>query len=129
MQLETSYKKFLAGLLVVVVFFLGWQYGRAGGDINVNALGKFIERNRDSAPKDVNWQLLWDAIITINDKYVNKPADLQKILYGAISGAVNSLEDPYSVFLPPQQAQEFADELQGNLEGIGAEIAIKPERL
>ena len=33
------------------------------------------------------------------------------------------------MFLPPQEAEDFANELHGNLEGIGAEIGIKHERL
>src|SRR3989338_10036396 len=110
-----GYKKFLAVFFIILAFFLGWKYGRAGQELTVTSLGKFIQRNQEAAPKDVNWEMLWDTIKIINDKFVNRPADMQKVLYGAVSGAVNSLDDPYSVFLPPQQAQQFKDELAGNL--------------
>ncbi|MBI5222534.1 MAG: S41 family peptidase, partial [Candidatus Magasanikbacteria bacterium] len=38
-------------------------------------------------------------------------------------------EDPYSMYFPPKQAEEFAEELSGEFEGIGAEIGIKEDQL
>lgn len=122
-------KKFLWIIAVCLAFFVGWQYGHSGYELKADSVKSFVERNREQAPREVNWDLLWDAISVINEKYVNRPADLQKVLYGAVAGAVNSLDDPYSVFLAPKQAEDFKNELSGTLEGIGAEIAIKNGRL
>ena len=123
------HRKFVWLIAVVIAFLVGWQYGHSGYELKVESVKSFVERNREDAPQTVNWNLLWDAISYINEKYVNRPADLQKVLYGAVEGAVNSLDDPYSVFLAPKQAEEFKNELSGTLEGIGAEIAIKNDRL
>src|SRR3989344_5918526 len=122
------YKKFLAGLALILVFYGGWQLGNSGKEVKV---GNFtiLESHRENAPQSADWNILWRAIDLINEKYVNRPADIRKILEGAVQGAVSSLGDPYSVFLPPQEAEDFANELHGNLEGIGAEIGIKHERL
>lgn len=123
-------KLYLASILIILSFFLGTKYGK--GEIKVpEKLPEFpvLQQNRQSAPTGVNWQVLWTAIDQINQKYVNRPADLNKILYGAVSGAVSALDDPYSVFLPPKEAEEFKNELSGNFEGIGAEIAIKNQQL
>lgn len=123
-------KPIAALFILVIVFFVGVQVGKGQIKIPDNKVTRvFFETNRENAPKTVNWQLLWDAIDRINEKYVNRPADLQKILYGAVSGAVSSLDDPYSVFLPPKEAEDFKNELKGNFEGIGAEIAIKNQQL
>jgi len=46
-----------------------------------------------------------------------------------VAGAVAGLGDPYSVFFPPKDAQEFQNELSGQFEGIGAEVAIKNQEL
>lgn len=122
------YKKIYLVILLVIIFFLGYKFGASG--TKLEELPKiFSESGREEAPVGVNWELLWDVIEKINEKYVNRPADLQKILYGAISGAVASLEDPYSLFLPPKEAENFKQELKGELEGIGAEIAIKNQQL
>src|SRR3989338_5018828 len=118
-----------AFFLLGIVFFLGVQFGHYGVPAAENAAATFLDRGRQDAQREADWQLLWDAIDTINEQYVDRPADMLKILYGAVSGAAASLQDPYSVFLPPQQATEFQEELAGNFEGIGAEIAIKHQQL
>lgn len=141
MQIQTSeinpgdfkpgrYKKIYIIFLLAIVFFLGVQFGRSDINLPENKFTQvFIEKNREKAPKDADWQLLWDAIGEIQNKYVDRPPDMLKILYGAVSGAVSSLDDPYSIFLPPKEAEDFKNELKGNFDGIGAEIAIKNEIL
>lgn len=123
-------RRFYAALAAVVIFFGGYQYGlhvaRAGAPAGVL---QFLNIGRSQAPKTADWNLLWDAIDKVNERYVDKPADPLKVLYGAVAGAVDALGDPYSVFLPPKEAKDFGDELRGNFEGIGAEIAIKNQRL
>lgn len=124
-----KYKKVYIGFLLAIVFFLGMQFGRSDLSEPKNLLKVFSESGRESAPQEVNWALLWDTIDLINEKYVDRPADLQKILYGAVSGAVAALGDQYSVFLPPKEAEDFKAELKGNFDGIGAEIAVKNQQL
>lgn len=115
--------------LLVVVFFAGVYVGQEQKVPLKDTLKVIFEQGRESAPRSADWGLLWDAISQIDDKYVNRPADKLKLLYGAVSGAVASLDDPYSIFLPPKEAEEFQNELKGNFEGIGAEIAIKHQQL
>ena len=123
-------KKVFAIFLLAVIFYAGLQVGKGEIELPKNkVIRAFINVNQDTGPQEVNWQILWDAIEKINEKYVNRPADMQKVLYGAVSGAVSALDDPYSVFLPPKEAKEFKDELAGTLEGIGAEIATKNQLL
>ncbi|OGE76885.1 MAG: hypothetical protein A3C85_01065 [Candidatus Doudnabacteria bacterium RIFCSPHIGHO2_02_FULL_48_21] len=123
-----GYKKFLAGIALVLVFFAGWQFGQSGRDIKIGNF-KIFESNREDAPKEVDWNILWRTIELMEDRYVNDGIDLEKVLHGAVQGAVSALGDPYSVFLPPKEAQDFKNELSGNIDGIGAEIGIKHQRL
>ncbi|MBU1102767.1 S41 family peptidase, partial [Patescibacteria group bacterium] len=53
----------------------------------------------------------------------------QNMIYGAISGMLNSLGDPYTVFMTPKENEDFSQSLQGNFEGIGAEIGIRKDIL
>ncbi len=46
----------------------------------------------------------------------------QAQVYGAIQGLVNSLDDPYSVFMTPEETESFDSSLAGELHGIGAEL-------
>jgi len=123
-----SYKQLVVVFFVILAFFTGVHLGRAGFDVG-GVLPVFVDKSREGAPKEVDWQILWDTIDKINQRYLDKPVDMTKLLYGAVSGAVSSLQDPYSLFLPPLAAEDFGNELRGSLEGIGAEIALKNEQL
>jgi carboxyl-terminal processing protease len=60
---------------------------------------------------------------------VEQPVKDVDLFYGAIEGLVGGLKDPYSVYFPPTEAQEFVKDLAGAFEGIGTEIGIKDEQL
>ena len=55
-------------------------------------------------PGEFDFSLFWEAWRVLEKKFVD-PAkiDYQKMIYGAISGMVNSLKDPYTVFMPPKK--------------------------
>ncbi|XOA43151.1 MAG: S41 family peptidase [Candidatus Nealsonbacteria bacterium] len=77
-------------------------------------------------PEDINFSLFWEAYHKLQEKFVDKEKiDIQKIIYGAISGMVKSLEDPYTVFLPPEDTKKFKEDVEGVFEGVGMEIGIR----
>ena len=51
------------------------------------------------------------------------------MIYGAISGMVDSLDDPYTVFFTPKEATDFNEELSGHYEGVGMVVGIKDDKL
>ncbi len=55
--------------------------------------------------------------------------DLSKLEYGAVKGFVSGIGDPYSVFMTPEESKEFENGLEGQLEGIGAELEVKDGKL
>jgi len=79
--------------------------------------------------QDVSFSLFWDVWETIQNSFIDAPIGETALLYGSIHGLVASLQDPYTVFLEPEVAEDFQQELSGKFEGIGAEIGIKNERL
>ncbi len=126
-------------ILITISFFIGIIVGlnkkiggvSAGGSDN-SSLGRVL--NADNLPdyltKDVNFKNFWKVWDIIKNKYIdrNNITDAQ-LFYGALKGSVAALEDPYSVFLNPDNSKEFSDELQGKFEGIGAEIGIREDKL
>lgn len=87
---------------------------------------KNIPSEIDPRFRDADFSLFWDVWAEVQDKFVNKEKlDKEKMVYGAISGLVSSLDDPYTVFFPPQQAEDFKAEISGSFGGIGAEIGIQ----
>ncbi len=123
-----NFKKWVLGALIAFVvvggaFRLGYVSGQKGYSFNPKTF-KII--NTGDAPAEVDYGLLWQAIKIVQDKYIDsRNIDPQKILYGAIRGAVSAAGDDYTEFFDPQAYSDFRTELQGSFSGIGAEIGIK----
>lgn len=124
-----SSKKLQYILLVVIAFSLGfvirgyqlqWQW--ANYKPNITILSKEPPTNASLVDFGLFWNV-WDKLTT--NYYDKKAVDPQKLLYGAISGMVSSVGDPYTMFLPPVQQTSFQQQLAGQFEGIGAELGLK----
>lgn len=83
-------------------------------------------------PEDVDLTPLWRAWGVIEEQYVatsvatdTEPVTEQDKVWGMIQGLAASLGDPYTVFLPPTEAEIFQDDISGSFEGVGMEIAIR----
>ncbi|MBX2866896.1 S41 family peptidase [Candidatus Kaiserbacteria bacterium] len=44
---------------------------------------------------------------------------------GAIQGLVDAYGDPYTVFLPPKESEQFHEDISGNFSGVGMEVGIR----
>lgn len=121
----------LAALFVAILlasgFALGFKYGKMFPQIiTVNE----VSGTSAGQPASVDFGTFWQAWDTINKDYLRKDKiSAQDKVYGAISGLVGSLNDPYSIFLSPQDNEKFQEDVQGNFGGIGAEIGIKKNQL
>lgn len=129
MSLKTLRNIFLGLALVVIAFGAGYRAGVSGIG------GSWIQNTPvvnsiPSRPNPADFSLFWEVWDRLNRYYIDKKAlDYQKMVYGAISGLVSSLGDPYTVFLPPDQNKEAKDDLGGKFEGIGAQLGIKDKRI
>lgn len=104
--------------------FISIQKSVTNAQTEVNVIDRSVNR---STSVDFNqfWQV-WDEL---KAKYVKQPIKDSDLLYGAIQGMVAGVGDPYTVYFPPQAAEEFNKSLAGQFSGIGAEIAIKNNQL
>lgn len=57
-----------------------------------------------------------------NDFLYNESIEKDKLLYGAIDGLVEALDDPYTTFQIPTETQSLNDSLSDSYEGIGASL-------
>ncbi|MBI3231616.1 MAG: S41 family peptidase [Candidatus Doudnabacteria bacterium] len=108
--------------LIVISYALGYENGKKGLVFEPKA---FKVINQKDLTKTVDYQLLWDAIKVVQDKYIEKSPTPDKILYGAVRGAVESFGDPYTAFFEPSTLETFKTDLAGQFDGIGAEIGKK----
>ena len=79
-------------------------------------------------PAGVDFSLLWEVWGGLEEKYP-KPLDYQKMIYGAASGLVDSLGDPYTVFFTPEESKIFEEDISGRFEGVGMEIGLRKDEL
>ena len=79
--------------------------------------------------KSLDFKLFWNVWESLENRFYKQPLSEEKLFYGAIKGMTAATGDPYTVFFDPTEAAEFNRELEGKFEGIGAEIAIKHDRL
>jgi len=107
---------FLILSLIGAGFFAGFYFGKLQCKI--------------CPPEDIDLSLFWEAYYKLQEKYVDKEKfDVQEMIYGAISGMVKSLEDPYTVFLNPEETKRFIEDVKGTFEGVGMEIGIRKGQL
>jgi carboxyl-terminal processing protease len=85
----------------------------------------------ETAENRLNLRLMTEAWGVIRKAYVNPSAVTSKELsYGAIEGMVDALGDTgHSRFLRPGRVKRERDLTEGKLEGIGAQVQIKNNRV
>ena len=115
-----KFKKFFISIFLVLVilasFGLGTYFGKSQCKI--------------CPPEEIDFSLFWEVYHRLQEKFVDKGKfDIQKMIYGAISGMVKSLGDPYTVFFPPEETKRFEEDVKGVFEGVGMEIGIKKGQL
>lgn len=72
--------------------------------------------------------IFWQAWDLVQDRfYTEEPLNTQQLTYGAVRGMVESLGDRHTVFLTPDQADLFRDDLEGEFGGIGVTVAMTEE--
>lgn len=83
-----------------------------------------------SQPEAVDFSLFWDSWRVVQEKYAKRDSlDFQGMVFGAITGMVESLGDPYTVFMDPEDAKKFKDDISGSFEGVGMEIGVRNREL
>jgi carboxyl-terminal processing protease len=83
---------------------------------------------RQEADFGAHSEKLKQAFALIKSNYVRNVSD-EKLIDGAIQGMIDSLGDPFSTYMSPQQAGQFKEDLKSSFTGIGAEVTMKNGRL
>ncbi len=117
-------KLFVIALVVslAVGFTGGFVIASYGQGPLQSAVSRIINKDA-SKPQNVDFGLFWQVWNTLQSKYVGRTAlDNQKLLYGAVSGMVNSVGDPYTTFFEPVTSKKFQEDIAGSFGGVGMEI-------
>ncbi|HEY9586146.1 MAG TPA: S41 family peptidase [Candidatus Paceibacterota bacterium] len=119
------YKTALGIILLVVGFYAGFR----AGENRMLERAPVLSGTEEMKPAQVDFSSFWRTWNLLQEKFVPTStttlATDQDKVWGAIQGLASSYKDPYTVFLPPVQAEIFQDDVRGNFEGVGMEVAMK----
>jgi carboxyl-terminal processing protease len=121
---------FISLAVILVLFGGGYYIGRA--DEKKSA---FSATKNDVAVEidGIDFSTFLQVWKTIDEKFVpansNEEITNEKKMMGAIRGMVNAFNDPYTVFLDPEESKAFESSVSGNFEGVGMEIGIQDNSL
>lgn len=109
---------------LVAVYEAGVLVGRR--EISFNGLRPQIIKNQENG--DLDFSLFWQILRIVEERFPGQ-IDYQKIIYGAINGALKSLDDPYSYFMTEEEGKMLLEDAEGKFSGIGAEIGVKDNKI
>lgn len=104
------------GMVIVIVFTAGLIVGRSV-DVDASIFPRTTSRNLDMG-------MFWRVLDLTRRNYVDSDEIVEEdLVYGSIKGMVDSLGDPATVFLTPEETEEYNAASEGKFfEGIGAEL-------
>ncbi len=84
-----------------------------------------------ATPQDLDalFAPFWEAWQIVHDQYVDQPVDDVQLMRGAIRGMLESLGDPHTGYMDPDDYKEATTMLEGEYEGIGAWVDISGDYL
>ncbi len=102
-------------LLVVLIFAAGWSVG--GGKLQ---LGNLKSQNSQLA-SNLDYSTVEKVYDTLKADFDGE-LDTQKLLDGVKTGLAKASGDPYTEYMPAEEAKAFGEQLDGTFSGIGAEL-------
>lgn len=118
----------VVALIAALAFVGGMSVGAQGGKVlaNVPFLGSSISAEPDQSADLGGFWRVWNAL---NGRFVastgSSTPSIQERLWGAMAGLAASYNDPYTVFMRPEDAKIFQEDIAGNFSGVGMEISVR----
>lgn len=111
---------------------LGYGWGRTARQApdwapSVWAQGEDADLQGARAALYPAFDLYWEAMDLLYRDFYGTPPDAETATYSAIRGVLDTLDDPNTNFLTPQEAGYFRANMSGVFEGIGARVAWDAE--
>lgn len=113
-------RNLIAILLLVLLGASAFVAGYFTNDfVELRMGGTFVQARTE-------FDLFWEAWELVEGHFQGDLPTAQALTYGAIRGAMQSLNDPYTIFVEPVAREQERQTLQGTFGGIGASLS-RPE--
>lgn len=122
---------FLAFVFAAGAFAAGVNAGNGGILSNQQAsiFSWFFGFNSEETESRPDLEEFWRVWDLLEEKYVSASSTetitAEMLVEGAIEGMVDAYGDPYTVYLPPTDAEMFQEDIAGNFGGVGMEVGLR----
>ncbi|MGP4068836.1 S41 family peptidase [Halobacillus sp. B29] len=104
----------------------------ANADQNADNSGNTSGEEQNKATEDqsesADLTKVEQAFSTIKENYVSE-VDNDKLIEGAVQGMLDTLEDPYSVYMDQETMKQFNQSIESSFQGIGAEVSMVNDKV
>jgi carboxyl-terminal processing protease len=76
-----------------------------------------------NAEEEAEFGVFWEAWHLVEDHFFGETPAMQQVAWGAIRGALDTLDDRHTTFLEPNPRQREKEDLSGRFGGIGAYVS------
>jgi carboxyl-terminal processing protease len=119
--MKNSRVSLLTYVAVILTFVLGYGLGNGNIKRNINAVKTGIDAAK---VQGLDYAQVQDVYQALADNF-DGDLDSNKMLEGAKKGLVSAAGDQYTVYFDAEESKSFQEQLDGEFEGIGAELDQK----
>src|SRR3989338_763982 len=124
-MLDKLTNRLLTLSVIFLIFIVGFKTGQYSNKFNSGSTS-IKSSIPESNEKDIDFNLFWTVWNELEKKFVDQSQlNTKKMYYGAIKGMVASVGDPYTFFLTPEENKQRKEDLEGKIEGIGAQFFLQ----
>ncbi|WP_028783746.1 S41 family peptidase [Thalassobacillus devorans] len=91
-------------------------------------LEKFAASNGKNGNGSADMKKVEQAYNIIQENYV-QDVEKKQLIEGAIQGMLETLDDPYSVYMDKETMKQFDQSIESSFEGIGAEVSMVDDKV
>lgn len=120
----------LAVLLAIAAFFSGLQIGSFADQEDLQTASLFsLFYSPKVITEEADLKEFWKVWNLLDEKFAmsssSEAITTEEKINGAIKGLVRTYGDPYTVYLPADDAAMFEDDISGNFSGVGMEVGMR----
>lgn len=114
----------------ILVFAAGYQTALVRGGTGDPLVQKFVGSPGSEQVSGADFGKYWEVWKRLEKSYVDPTKlDYREMTWGSMEGLAQSLGDPYTQYLPPEENKAANEDLNGSFYGVGIELGYKESTL
>jgi carboxyl-terminal processing protease len=109
-----------ARIVLAAVLITGLAVCAFGGGVGLT--WALMHSRTADAEESTGFSVFWEVWHLVESNFYGDLPNMQQVAWGAIRGALDTLNDPHTTFLEPQPRQREREDLSGRFGGIGAYV-------